>query len=281
MWVRDALVTVPTYDFSDDVVVVTGGARGQGRAHALAFAASGADVAIVDVPGDVHGAPYDLADDPALEATVQEIESRGARALGIRADIRDESAVERAVDRTLDAFGRVDVLINNAGLWSVSDLVTMDEVTWDAVVETDLKGAWLTSKHVARQFIAQGDGGRIVTTGSTASLVGTPGSGHYAAAKHGVVGLTKTLALELAPHGVTANAVCPTGVDTPLIDGILEAVGTDALSRVSDASGSMNVLDEQLIPPEDVAAAALWLASDAARYVTGVALPVDAGMTSK
>lgn len=272
---------MPTYDFSDDVVMVTGGARGQGRAHGLAFASHGADVALVDAPGDVAGAQYELADELDLEATVERVESHGARALGVEADLRDESAVQRAVDRTLDAFGRIDVLINNAGIWSVADLVAMDEETWDAVVDTDLTGAWLASKRVARQFVAQGDGGRIVTTGSTASLVGTPGSGHYAAAKHGVVGLTKALALELAPHGVTVNAVCPTGVDTPLVDGIVEAVGEEALSRVADASGSMNVIDEALIDPEDVAAAALWLSSDAARRVTGVALPVDAGMTSK
>jgi SDR family mycofactocin-dependent oxidoreductase len=272
---------VPTYDFADDVVVVTGGARGQGRAHAVAFASHGADVAVVDAPGEIAECQYDLADEDDLAETVDRVESLGVRALGIRADIRDESAVRRAVDRTLDAFGRIDVLINNAGIWSVTDLLSTTEATWDAVVETDLTGAWLASKHVGRHFTEREAGGRIVTTGSTASLVGTPGSGHYAAAKHGVVGLTKTLALELAPHGVTANAVCPTGVETPLIDGIVEAVGEEALARVSDASGPMNVLDEQLLDPRDVAEAALWLASDAARYVTGVALPVDAGMTAK
>jgi SDR family mycofactocin-dependent oxidoreductase len=272
---------VPRYDFADDVVMVTGGARGQGRAHAIAFASHGADVAVVDVPGEIAGAQYDLAGESALETTVDRVESLGVSALGVRADVREETAIEDAVDRTLDAFGRVDVLVNNAGIWSVADLLEMDETTWDAVVETDLKGAWLAAKHVGRHFAQRDEGGRIVTTGSTASLVGTPGSGHYAAAKHGVVGLTKTLALELAPYGVTANAVCPTGVETPLVDGIAEAVGEEALARVSAASGPMNVVDEQLLDPEDVAEAVLWLASDAARYVTGVVLPVDAGMTAK
>lgn len=272
---------MPRYDFADDVVMVTGGARGQGRAHAIAFASHGADVAVVDVPGEIAGAQYDLAGESALETTVDRVESLGVSALGVRADVREETAIEDAVDRTLDAFGRVDVLVNNAGIWSVADLLEMDETTWDAVVETDLKGAWLAAKHVGRHFAQRDEGGRIVTTGSTASLVGTPGSGHYAAAKHGVVGLTKTLALELAPYGVTANAVCPTGVETPLVDGIAEAVGEEALARVSAASGPMNVVDEQLLDPEDVAEAVLWLASDAARHVTGVVLPVDAGMTAK
>lgn len=272
---------MPKYDFSENVVVVTGGARGQGRTHAVAFANTGADVAVVDVPGQVTECQYELASEEDLGATVEQIESAGADALGITADVRDEAAVERAVERTLDTFGRIDVLVNNAGIWGVCDLVSMGESTWDAVIETDLKGAWLASKHVGRYFARRGEGGRIVTTGSTASLVGTPGSGHYAAAKHGVIGLTKTLALELARYGVTVNAVCPTGVETPLIDGIVEAEGESALTQVSDASGHMNVLDEQLIEPEDIAEAVLWLSSDAARFVTGTALPVDAGMTAK
>lgn len=272
---------MPTYDFADDVVMVTGGARGQGRAHACEFASHGADVAVVDVPGDVAASQYDLADESDLEATVNSVEAHGSSALGIRADVRDKAAIRVAVDRTLDAFGRIDILVNNAGIWSVADLVTMEEATWDAVVRTDLKGAWIASKHVGRHFVNRAGSGRIVTTGSTASLVGTLGSGHYAAAKHGIVGLTKALALELAPHDVTVNAVCPTGVETPLIDGIVAAAGEAALTRVSDASGSMNVLDGQLIEPEDVTAAVLWLASDAARYVTGTVLPVDAGMAVK
>jgi NAD(P)-dependent dehydrogenase (short-subunit alcohol dehydrogenase family) len=120
---------VPTYDFDDDVVMVTGGARGQGRTHACKFAAHGADVAVVDVPGDVAASQYDLADEADLEATVNSVESHGSSALGIRADVRDEAAIRGAVDRTLDAFGRIDILVNNAGIWSVADLVRMEEAT--------------------------------------------------------------------------------------------------------------------------------------------------------
>lgn len=272
---------MPKYDFSDDVVMITGGARGQGRAHAAAFASHGADVAVVDVPGDVIGAQYDLAGESSLNTTIDQVESQGADGLGLMADIRDETAVKRAVNRTLEEFGRIDILVNNAGIWSVADLLSMDETTWDAVIETDLKGAWLTSKYVGAHFENRGDGGRIITTGSTASLVGTPGSGHYAAAKHGVIGLTKVLAHELAPYGVTANAVCPTGVATPLIDKIIDEMGEENLSEISDTSGPMNILDQELLEPENITDAVLWLASGAGRFVNGVALPVDAGMSIK
>lgn len=250
----------------DSVAIVTGASSGIGEATAKVLGREGCAVALV------------ARREERLEAIADGID---ARTLVVPTDVSDEEQAEAMVEEVRSELGEVDVLVNNAGIWSVADLLEMDETTWDAVVETDLKGAWLAAKHVGRHFAQRDEGGRIVTTGSTASLVGTPGSGHYAAAKHGVVGLTKTLALELAPYGVTANAVCPTGVETPLVDGIAEAVGEEALARVSAASGPMNVVDEQLLDPEDVAEAVLWLASDAARYVTGVVLPVDAGMTAK
>lgn len=272
---------MPTYDFEGRVALVTVGARSQGRSHAVAFAHYGADVAILDVPAETLGFQYDPATPADLAETVRLIETEGATAVGIEGDVRCEADVARAVERTLAEFGRIDVLVNNAGIWTVVDAIAMDETTWNAALKTDLKGTWLCAKHVGRRFRDRDGSGRIVNVGSTASLVGTPGSAHYAAAKHGVIGLTKTLGLELGDTGVTVNAVCPTGVATPLIDGIVEAVGEKALERVSDASGSMNVIDEQLLDPADVTEAVLWLASDAARYVTGIAMPVDAGMTAK
>lgn len=271
---------MPSYDFSGRVAVVTGGARGQGRAHALGFARHGADVVLLDAPGTPDVLQYDLATERALAATADRVAAEGVDVLARSVDVRDESAVRAAVADAVDEFGRVDVLVNNAGVWHVSDAVEIAESAWDVVVDVALRGAWLCAKHVAPVFRTRG-GGRIVNTASTAALVGTAGSAHYAAAKHGLLGLTKALALELARDGVTVNAVCPTGVDTPLVAGIAEALGEGALEAVSDRSGSMNVIDEQLLAPEDVTGAVLWLASDAARYVTGVALPVDAGMTAK
>ncbi|MFW5956372.1 MAG: SDR family oxidoreductase, partial [Halorhabdus sp.] len=216
-----------------------------------------------------------------LDETARLVEEQGQDALVVRADVRNEAGVKAAVTEALDTFGAIDVLANNAGIWNVTDLVEMDERRWDELVDSCLKGTWLCAKHIGQHFIERGAGGKIVSTASTAGLVGAKGSGHYAAAKHGVVGLTKTLALELASHGVNVNAVAPTGVATPMIDGILETTGEEALASVSDASGSMNVLDEQLIDPRDVSEAYMWLSSDAARYVTGVTLPVDAGMLAK
>jgi len=273
--------SVPTYDFSGQVVFVTGAGRGQGRSHAVAYAEHGADVVVTGLSRGIETSQYPLATADDLDETVRRVEATGQRALRLRVDVRDEAEVEAAVDEALDEFGRIDVLANNAGIWNVTDLVEMDERRWDELVDSNLKGAWLCAKHVGNHFIDRGEGGRIVSTASTAGLVGSKGSGHYAAAKHGVVGLTKALALELAEYDVTVNAVAPTGVATPMIDGILETVGEAALASVSDASGSMNVLDEQLIDPRDVTEAYLWLSSDAARYVTGVTLPVDAGMLAK
>ncbi|MDQ2054572.1 MULTISPECIES: mycofactocin-coupled SDR family oxidoreductase [Halobellus] len=272
---------VPTYDFSGQVAFVTGAGRGQGRSHAVAYAEHGADVVVTGLSRGIETSQYPLATADDLDETVRRVEATGQRALRLRVDVRDEAAVEAAVGRAVDEMGKIDILANNAGIWNVTDLVEMDERRWDELVDSNLKGAWLCAKHVGQHFIDRGEGGRIVSTASTAGLVGSKGSGHYAAAKHGVVGLTKALALELAEYDVTVNAVAPTGVATPMIDGILETVGEAALNAVSDASGSMNVLDEQLIDPRDVTEAYLWLASDAARYVTGVTLPVDAGMLAK
>jgi SDR family mycofactocin-dependent oxidoreductase len=272
---------VPTYDFEGTVAFVTGAGRGQGRSHAVAYARHGADVVVADAPGTPETSQYPLATAGELRETAALVEEAGGEALAVEVDVRDESRVAAAVGEALDEFGRIDVLANNAGVWSVTDLVGMDERRWDDLVDTNLKGAWLCAKHVGREFRERGEGGRIVSTASTAGLVGAKGSGHYAAAKHGVVGLTRALALELAPYGVTVNCVAPTAVATPMIDGIVESVGEAALRSVSGASGSMNVLDGGFLDPGDVSEAYLWLSSDAARCVTGAVLPVDAGMTAK
>ncbi|MFD1600183.1 mycofactocin-coupled SDR family oxidoreductase [Halobellus rarus] len=272
---------MPEYAFDGQVAFVTGAGRGQGRSHAEHYARHGADVVVVGGARGIETSQYPLASAAQLDETARLVEDEGQEALVVRADVRRETAVETAVKRAVDEFGKIDILANNAGIWNVTDLVEMEEQRWEELVDSDLKGAWLCAKHVGKHFIERGDGGKIVSTASTAGFVGTKGSGHYAAAKHGVVGLTKALALELAPHGVNVNAVAPTGVATPMIDGILETVGQEALASVSDASGSMNVLDEQLIAPRDVSEAYLWLSSDASRYVTGITLPVDAGMLAK
>jgi SDR family mycofactocin-dependent oxidoreductase len=271
------------YDFDGTVAFVTGAAHGQGRSHAVHYARHGADVVVTDVAENMGTVPYDLGTTDELAETASLVEDEGGEALALEVDVRDESAVESAVAEAVDRFGHVDVLANNAGVVTVSDLVEMDEAHWDELIDTNLKGVWLCSKHVGKQFVERGDGGAIVSTSSTAGLVGTPGAGHYVAAKHGVLGLTKTLALELAEYDVNVNAVCPTVVNTPMISGMTEAYGEEVLASMGELAGPFNVFDAEDpgIEASDVSEAYLWLSSDAARYVTGIALPIDAGFVAK
>lgn len=271
----------PVYEFDDSVVFVTGAARGLGRAVALRFAECGADIVLTDVCTDLPANPYSLATDRQLEETARLVERQGVNVLAREMDVRNRTAVETTVDRALDRFGRIDVLVSNAGVWNVEDAVELSADRWDEVVDTNLTGAWNCLKHVGGHMVQAESGGRVVCTTSIGGLVGTAGAAHYAASKHGVTGLVESAAVELAADGVRVNAVSPTGMDTPMIAETIENEGEEPLERVSDACGSMNVIDDELISPADVAEAYLWLASDAAQYVTGVTLPVDAGAVAK
>lgn len=270
-----------TYDFSGKVAFVTGAAHGQGRSHAEHYAKHGADVVCVDLCKNKQSVPYDLGTEAELDETVGMVEDAGQSGLAVHADVSDESDVEAAVQEALDEFGHVDILANNAGIATVSDLVQMDERMWDEMLDINLKGVWLCAKHIGQHFIERGDGGKIVSTSSIYGLSAGPGSGHYIAAKHGVVGLTKTLALELAEYDVNVNAVCPTGVDTPMIEGAIEAYGEEWLDQTIGVTGPWNLFEEGMIEDTDISEAYMWLSSDAARYVTGISLPVDAGMLAK
>jgi NAD(P)-dependent dehydrogenase (short-subunit alcohol dehydrogenase family) len=159
----------------------------------------------------------------------------------------------------------------------------MDEEMWDELVDINLKGVWLTAKHVGQHFIDRGDGGKIVNTASISGMTGVPTENvHYVSAKHGVIGLTKTLALELAEYDVNVNAVCPGAIDTPMVSGMIEAYGEEALEVSEDFGGPFNIFDpDAMLESQDITEAYMWLSSDAARYVTGIALPVDAGFTAK
>jgi SDR family mycofactocin-dependent oxidoreductase len=274
---------MPEYDFSGKVAFVTGAAREQGRSHAQHYAKHGADVVVADIGENMGTVPYDLGTSDELEETASLVEDEGQEALAVRMDVRDESEVEAAVDEALEAFGRIDILANNAGIATVADLVEMDEELWDEMLDTNLKGVWLCSKHVGKHFVDRGDGGKIVSTSSTAGLTGAPGVGHYAAAKWGIRGLTKTLALELAEYDVNVNCICPTVVDTRMVSGMTEAYGEEVLAGMGEMAGPFNVFDTEdpAIEARDISEAYMWLSSDAARYVTGIELPVDAGFTSK
>ncbi|RAW46284.1 NAD(P)-dependent oxidoreductase [Halorubrum sp. 48-1-W] len=270
------------YDFGGQVAFVTGAAHGQGRSHAQHYAKHGADVVVTDINRNMDTVPYDLGTPEELDETVSLVEEEGQEALAIEMDVRDESQVKSAVDEAVDHFGTIDILANNAGIAHFGDLVEIDEAMWDEMLDTNLKGVWLCAKHVGQHFIDRGDGGKIVSTSSIYGKVAGPGSGHYIAAKHGVLGLTKTLALELAEYDVNVNAVCPTGVETPMVAGVMEAYGEEALETATEMTGPWNIFgDGGMIESKDISEAYMWLSSDAARYVTGIGLPVDAGMLAK
>lgn len=273
-------MNLPSYDFSDQVVLVTGAARGMGRSHVLHFADHGADIVALDIPEDDE-LETRRASNEDLDETIGQAEERGIEALPVFADVTVEADVERAVQEALDEFGRIDVLVNNAGVGDFGLLTELSEAQWDVVMDVNLKGVWLCSKHVGLHFIDHGAGGKIISTSSTTGFVGQYGMGHYSASKHGVIGLTKSLAIELAEHGVNVNCVLPTGTDTPGVTETSRVYGSEYVEKAQELSGPWNLLDDGKIDPAQVSQAFLWLASDASRYVTGAALPVDAGFTIK
>ena len=272
------------YDFDGQVAFVTGAARGQGESHAVHYARHGADVVVTDVPADKESVGYRLGTESGLRETAEAVRDEGGEALAIEGDVTREGDIESAVQEAVDEFGQIDVLANNAGISSYAEAVAMDERTWDEMVDTNLKGVWLCAKHVGQHFVERGDGGKIVSTSSTSGFSGTPiGAAHYVAAKHGVRGLTKTLALELAEYDVNVNAVCPTAIDTPMVQGMLETYGEEVLDEgAAQLAGPFNLFDPgEMAESRDISEAYMWLSSDAARYVTGIYLPVDAGAVAK
>ena len=263
------------------VALITGAARGQGRAHALRLAAAGLDIAAIDLCSDLPEIPYPLATADDLAATVAAVEASGRRALGLRADVRDGPALEQAVAEAAGTLGGIDVVVANAGVFAAALAWETDPAVWETLLAVNLTGAWNTAR-AAVPYLLESGGGAMVFVASIAGLKGIEHLGAYAASKHGVIGLMRTLALELAPHRVRVNAVCPTNVGT----GILHNEHTYSLflpdgerdeASLREAFGAVNTIPVPWIEPEDVAAAVAWLVSDEARFVTGAVLPVDAG----
>lgn len=272
---------MPEYDFNGQVAFVTGAGRGQGRSHAVAYAENGADVVVTDICENMETSDYPLASREDLEKTAELVEQTGQEALLLEVDVRDEAQVKAAVEEAVDHFGHIDILANNAGIWNLAHLHEMSEQMWDEMIDTDLKGVWLTSKHVAQHMVERGEGGKIISTASTAGHGASYRGGHYTAAKHGVVGLTRSLAIELGEHDINVNCVSPTGINSPMTEMLIEEHGMEAIDELEDYTGHWNVMDEGPVEARDVSEAYLWLSSDAARYVTGISLPVDAGLMAK
>jgi (+)-trans-carveol dehydrogenase len=271
------------------VAFITGAARGQGRSHAITLAREGADIIAVDIAKQIDSVPYPMATTVDLAETVRQVEAMDRRIVAAQADVRDYDAVKAALDDGVAKLGRLDIVSANAGICSSGALDEMDQITWQDMIDTNLTGVWHTAKAAIPHLRAGGRGGSIILTSSTAGLKAAPHLGHYVAAKHGVVGLMRTLALELAPDFIRVNSVHPTSVDTDMIHNAatyaLFAPDLPEDERTKEALASrfqgLAVLPIPWMEPVDISNAVMFLASDEARYITGVALPVDAGATIK
>jgi SDR family mycofactocin-dependent oxidoreductase len=265
-------------EFAERVAFITGAAHGQGRAVALALAREGARIAAFDVAKPLPYPAYDLGSRDDLRDLQRDCEEAGSSALAFEGDVRDDAAIAAAVDATVAEYGRIDVLFNNAGICAYGLAHELSEDEWDAMIDINLKGSWLVARRVIPVMIRQ-QSGVIINNSSVAGLRGMNRLSHYAASKWGLTGLTRSWAIELAPHGIRVVSIHPTGVNTPMNDGLAEMEGLTP-REVAEASAG-NLLPVPWIEPEDVAEAILYLASDRARFVTGSQFVIDAGLLSR
>jgi SDR family mycofactocin-dependent oxidoreductase len=262
------------------VALVTGAARGQGRAHAVRLAAEGADVIAVDVCAPVESVKYPNATTEDLAETARMVEHHDRRIQTYQADVRDLSALEEAVRQGVDRLGRLDIVVANAGIMTAGRLWEITPEQWDQVIAVNLTGVWHTIKATVPILIGQGTGGSVILVSSPAGLVGTPFIGHYVASKHGVVGLCRTLANEVGEYNIRVNSIHPSPVNTILITDpdlgpLIEQYATTL------APLFMNTLPFTMMEPEDVSGLVAFLAGDDARYMTGAQVPLDMGLVNR
>jgi SDR family mycofactocin-dependent oxidoreductase len=268
------------------VAFITGAARGQGRSHAVRLAEEGADIIAVDIAEQVvatTACPTATAED--LAETVKLVENLDRRIVARTADVRDLAALRAVVDEGVAELGRLDIVCANAGIISAKAVHEMDEDVWQDMIDINLTGVWKTARAAVPAMLAAGNGGSIVLTSSMAGVAAMANISHYVAAKHGVVGLMRSLALELAPHGIRCNSVHPTTVDTPMMNsqasfelftgGMAGATKQD----VANVMVHLNALKTSWVEAVDISNMVLFLASDEARFVTGTTQLVDAGAT--
>ncbi|MFB9070169.1 mycofactocin-coupled SDR family oxidoreductase [Citricoccus parietis] len=269
------------------VAFISGGARGQGRSHAVRLAEEGADIITFDICQDMESNPYPGPRAEDLAETVRQVEALDRRIIAREADVRDFAAVKSVADEGFAEFGRLDIVSGNAGiLGEVNQLADQSEDGWQEMIDINLTGVRHTVKAALPHLRAGGNGGAIVLTSSTAGIKGYANMAHYVAAKHGVVGLMKTLVLELGKENIRVNTIHPTQVNTDMIQNEamyrLFVPGKDNPSRedFAEVSRTMQALDIDWVEARDISNALLFLASDEARYITGQQLKVDAGQTS-
>lgn len=269
------------------VAFVTGAARGQGRSHAVRLAAEGADIIAVDLCAQVPTADYPLAGEDDLAETARLVREQGREAVTAVADVRDLPALSAAVDDGVARLGRLDVIVANAGIASYAPGAELTELQWDEMIAINLSGVWRTIRAGIGHVRRGGEGGSVVITSSAAGLRGIPNNAHYAAAKHGVVGLMKVLALELGPENIRVNTIHPTTVNTPMVrnDSTMELFlpGRENPSEEDFAriARQLNVLPVPWVEPDAVSDLVVFLAADEGRNLTGTSIPVDAGMAAR
>jgi (+)-trans-carveol dehydrogenase len=270
------------------VAFITGAARGQGRSHAVRLAQEGADVIAVDLCAQIDTVAYPMATPEDLQQTVKEVEALDRRIVATQADVRDPAAMRAAIEEGVAQLGRLDIVLANAGIASFAPAEEMGDRMWEDMIAINLTGVFYSIRPAIPHLKAAG-GGSIVITSSTAGLMGMANLAHYVSAKHGVVGMTRALAIELAPHMIRVNSVHPTTVATDMVfnQGTFDlfrpdlAPGTATRDDAAESFLELNLLPVKWTDPVDISNAVLWLCSDEARYVTGVQLPVDAGSLLK
>jgi SDR family mycofactocin-dependent oxidoreductase len=267
-------------ELDNTVAVITGAARGQGRSHAVALAEQGADIIAVDICADIDTIPYPLATKSDLDKTAELVRAAGREVVPVVADVRDLAGLEAGIQDGIDDLGEIDIVIANAGVVAIGDTQTRAEPLFTTIVDTNLKGVWHTLLATVPSIIRKGKGGSVVLVSSSQGLIGRGGDGSaamfaYAASKHGVVGLMRSAANAYAQHKIRVNAVNPSGVATPMI--LNDFVVNRMLENPNPAISQTLLPDVPLVESRDVTEAVLWLVSPRARYVTGVAIPVDAG----
>ena len=265
--------------FAGRVAFITGAAHGQGRAVALALAESGADIVAFDVAAKIEYPAYAQGSGAELDSLVAEVHALGRRALAFVGDVRDSAAIQQAVDAAIAEFGRIDVLFNNAGIVAYAAADEMTELEWDAMIDVNLKGPFLVARSVIPIMKAQRSG-VIINNSSVMGLRGGNRLSHYVASKHGLTGLTKAWAIELAPWGIRVVSIHPTGVNTPMNDGLAELEGATAIEIAERSAGNL-LPGVPWIEASDVAELVLYLASDRARYATGAQFTLDAGLLTR
>jgi (+)-trans-carveol dehydrogenase len=272
--------------FEGKVAFVTGAARGQGRNHALSLAREGADIVAVDICRQIESEPFAMSTPEDLAETVDQIESLDRRVIAAEIDVRDGVALRGHVDDAVAELGRLDLVCANAGIFTFGETVDLSETEWSDTIETDLTGVFNTCKAAVPHIRAGGEGGAIVMTSSTSGLMAVPNMGAYVAAKHGVVGLMRSLAIELGKDRIRVNTVNPGSTNTDMIQNdfiysVFYGGETDATREEAEQPGSpfwgAHVLPVPWVEVDDITRAILFLLSEEARYITGVALPVDAG----